>query len=78
MTRTKTKSATEASAAAAMAVAVALAFSGAYIPAAIAGAIGLLLFLAYEKLNVQNVELSEEEIEQISERTSDVIEDAGQ
>ena len=73
MTTTK-RTATEVTATSALAVAAGLAFSGAYIPAGIAALIGVVCFIAYERLNVQGVQLSEEEIEQISERAGEEIE----
>lgn len=72
---TKKKTATEASAAAAVAVAVAFAFNGAFILAAVAGIIGVGLFALYEYFGVTDVQLSEEELEKISEKTSEEIEE---
>ena len=74
----KTQAATEASAAAAMAVAVAFVFSGAYIPAAVAALIGVVLFVAYEKFGYEGLNVSEEQIEAAAEETDTRIEELRQ
>lgn len=70
-----TQAATEASAAAAMAVAIAFVFTGAYIPAAVAALIGVGLFIVYEKLGYDGIELSEEQIEAAAEEADARIEE---
>ena len=57
-----TNAATEAGAATAIASGVAFAFSGAYVPAVLAGGIGVALFVAYEYFGVTNLPANEEDI----------------
>jgi len=73
MADTKTRTATEVSAVTALAVAVGFAFSGAWFAALTAGAIGVVLFAVYEYMEVDHISLSEEEIEQISEKADETL-----
>ena len=70
------KSLTEASATAAIAVGVGFLFGGAYIAAGVSLLIGVLLFVAYEKLNLKDIRVSEEQIELAGETVSEKIEEA--
>ena len=73
MADTKTRTATEASAVTALAVAVGFAFSGTWIPAVVAGIVGVALFAAYEYMEVDHISLSEEEIERISQKADEQL-----
>lgn len=74
MTSSK-RTATEVSAVAAIAVAVSLAVSGAYIAAAVAALIGVALFIAYERLQIESITLDPELVRELSERSEDEVQD---
>jgi uncharacterized membrane protein (DUF4010 family) len=75
MTGTKTRTTTEASAIAALSVGITLAASGAYLPAAVAGVIGIALLAVYEHLNVSALRLDKEQIRDFSEFAGEEIEE---
>jgi len=70
------RAATEVSAVAAITVAVSLALSGAYVAATIAGLIGLALFVAYERLQIDSITLDPELVRELSNRSAGEIRDA--
>jgi hypothetical protein len=75
MPGTKTQTATEASAITALSVGVTLAASGAYLPAGVAGVVGIGLLAVYEHLNLSGVRLEKEQIRDFSEFAGEQIEE---
>jgi len=75
MAGTKARTATEASAIAALSVGVTLAASGAYLPAAVAGVVGIALLAVYEHLNLSGVRLDKDQIKDFSEFAGEQIEE---
>jgi hypothetical protein len=75
MAGTKTQTATEASAITALSVGVTLAASGTYLPAAVAGVVGIALLAVYEHFNLSGVRLSNEQIRDFSEFAGEQIEE---
>jgi len=71
----KTKAGTEASGIVALTVAVTFAMNGAYIPAGIAGLIGILLLIAYEYLGYTELDLTRDEVREVSAEAGGRIED---
>lgn len=75
MSAIKSKTVTESSGIVALSVAVTFAMSQAYIPAAIAGAIGLGLLLAYEYLGLKDLKLTRAEVQEFSEETGKTLDE---
>ena len=75
MMDTGLRTGTEASAIGAISLATALAVSGAYIPALVAGGIGVVLLVIYEAFGIDGIEVTEDEVKRIAEGVGDVIQE---
>jgi len=69
------RTATEVSAVASIAVAVSLALTGAYIAAGVAALTGVVLFIAYEKLQIESITLDPELVRRLSMLSEEKIEE---
>ena len=69
------RTATEASGITALAVGVSFIISGAYIPGLATFVLGIALIGVYETLGIENISLTEEQIEEVGESTEEAVDE---
>lgn len=69
------RTATEASGITALAVGVSFIVTGAYIPGLVTLVLGIALIGVYETLGIENISLTEEQIEEIGESADDAVDE---